>query len=350
MTPLCQHLLLSMSSTPTSYELNNADCEKGHVTQRPPILYAVSKNGPLVSTLQETIKIKTPEGESKQSLLGDGADGEEYVKHLMSFFHFMEKKGYKADLEAASKVTLGATTALKKLAKAQHGEKDPAKAERLTRVEAAKVRLIKAKVAESMLACLTYDLFCKLLRDEPKIQWDWIVTDMHTKNPWEDIKGVKHNSLRGKLQQSLMDCIEFHKLTVFTVDAVERLRYYLMCSVKKPVRWTILMCWLPYPQNYITGNTPYGTGNATHTGNVRCPYQYYTPHYFTSFLANALRYVPIQSWYCYHDTRCQFRYGNQENYSTGTVIATKDVSTSMVIHKITVPVLSLQRKTSFPVW
>jgi hypothetical protein len=81
-----------------------------------------------------------PKRESKQSLLGDGAGGEEYVKHLMSFFHFMEKKGYEADLEAASKVTLCATTALKKLAKAQHGEKDPAKAKRLTRVEAVKVR------------------------------------------------------------------------------------------------------------------------------------------------------------------------------------------------------------------
>jgi hypothetical protein len=48
-------------------------------------------------------------------------DGEEYMKHLMSFFCFMEKKGYKADLEKASQVTLSATTALKKLAKAQHG-------------------------------------------------------------------------------------------------------------------------------------------------------------------------------------------------------------------------------------
>ena len=92
-----------------------------------------------------------------------------------------------------------------------------------------------------MLACLTYDLFCELLRDKPEIQWDRIVTDMHPKNPWEDIKGIKHNSLRGKLQQSLTDCIEFHKLTVFTIDAAERLWYYLMCSVKKPVRWTICM-------------------------------------------------------------------------------------------------------------
>ena len=149
------------------------------------------------------------------------------MKHLMSFFHFIVKKGYEADLEAASKVTLGATTALKKLAKAQHGVKDPEKAKRLTRVEAVKVRLIKAKVTESTLACLAYDLFCKLLRDKPKIQWDRIVTDMHTKNPWEDIKGVKHNSLRGKLHQSLTDCIKFHKLTVFTVNAVERLKYLL---------------------------------------------------------------------------------------------------------------------------
>ncbi len=242
-TPLCQHLLLSMCSTPTSYKLSNTNCEKGQVTQRPPILYAVSKNGLLVSTLQETVKIKTPKGETKQSVLGDRAEGEEYLKHLMSFAQFMEKKEYEyeADLKAASKVTFSVTTALKKLAKAQTGEKDPAKAKRFTKVEVAKVRLINVKVVESMLACLAYNLFRKLLRDEPKTQWDRIVTEMHTKNPWEDIKGVKHNSLRGKLHQSLMDCIKFYKLTVFTVDAAERLKYYLMCSIKKPIRWTIRM-------------------------------------------------------------------------------------------------------------
>jgi hypothetical protein len=182
-----------------------------------------------------------PKGESKQTLLGNGADGEEYVKHLMSFTRFMEKKGYEADLEAASKVTLSAITALKKLVKAQTGEKYPAKAKSLTKVEAAKVRLINAKVAESTLACLAYDLFHKLLRDDPKIQWDCIVTEMHTKNPWEDIKGAKHNGLCGKLHQSLTDCIKFHKLMVFTINTAERLKYYLMCSIKKPIRWSIQM-------------------------------------------------------------------------------------------------------------
>jgi hypothetical protein len=80
----------------------------------------------------------------------------------------MEKKGYKADLEAAPKVTLGANTALKKLAKAQPGEKDPAKAESLTKVEAAKVRLINAKVMESMLACLLMTSFVNCSETSPK--------------------------------------------------------------------------------------------------------------------------------------------------------------------------------------
>jgi hypothetical protein len=109
-----------------------------------------------------------PKGESKQSLLGGGAEGEEYVKHLMSFFHFMEKKGYKADLEKASKVTLSMAIVLKKLAKAQHGEKDPANAERLTKVEAAKASLIDAKVAETCFRVSLMTSFVNCSETSPK--------------------------------------------------------------------------------------------------------------------------------------------------------------------------------------
>jgi hypothetical protein len=146
-------------------ELSDADCEKGQVTQRPPIAYAQSKSSTalvLVSS-RDNIKMKTPKGESKQTLLGDGADGEEYVKHLMSFNRYSEKLGYEADLEAAAKVTLIAYQSLKKVVKVQPGEKEPAKAVRLAKVEAAKAVIEKAKIAKSTFACLAYDLFRKLL-------------------------------------------------------------------------------------------------------------------------------------------------------------------------------------------
>ena len=74
-----------MSSTLASIELSNADCEKGQVTQQPPIAYAESKASTALMSTRDTIKMKTPEGESKQTLLGNGADEEEYVEHLMSF-------------------------------------------------------------------------------------------------------------------------------------------------------------------------------------------------------------------------------------------------------------------------
>jgi hypothetical protein len=136
--PLCQHLLLTMSSNLMSPELNDTECEKGQITQRPPVPYAVSNSGLLMMTTRETIKIKTPEGERKQAVLGDGADAEEYVKHLMAFDQFMEKKGHRADLEKAAKAVLSKGLTLKKHSKVPKGEKDPAKAERLTKVKAAK--------------------------------------------------------------------------------------------------------------------------------------------------------------------------------------------------------------------
>ncbi len=95
----------------------------------------------------------------------------------------------------------------------------------------------RANVATQVEA--TYDLYRKLLADDTEAHWDQIVPDMHTKDPWMDLIGIEHKGTRPWTQESLKVCIEFHKLTVFIVDAAERLKYYLMCHVKKPVRYTI---------------------------------------------------------------------------------------------------------------
>ncbi len=57
--------------------------------QESPIPYAVSKAGLLMMTTRGSVKIKTTEGEHKQAILGDGADKEEYIKHLMAFDRLM---------------------------------------------------------------------------------------------------------------------------------------------------------------------------------------------------------------------------------------------------------------------
>ena len=73
-----------MSSIPTS-ELNDAECEKGHVTQRPPIPYATSKAETTLKASRETVKMKTPEGKVKVAVLGVSLGAEEYLQHLNVF-------------------------------------------------------------------------------------------------------------------------------------------------------------------------------------------------------------------------------------------------------------------------
>jgi hypothetical protein len=219
--------------------------------------------------------MKLPVGEHNQPILGDGADTEEYLKHIMSFDRLQEKKGYGADLADAAKAVLKAGMTLKKHLKAPKGENDPTKAKRLAKVKAAEKELTAAKVIESAIVCLTYDLFRKLTKDEdPEIQWDCIVVDMYSKNPWMDIKGVKHQGLREKSHQSLIDCVKQHKLMVFAVDAAERLKYYMMCSIKKPVRWTIQLhvCRMETLNKYLgmlptNKNSPMAVAS-TELGNV----------------------------------------------------------------------------------
>ena len=53
------------------------------------------------------------------------------------------------------------------------------------------------------------------------------------------LDGVKHIGLHMKTAKSLEDCIMFHKITVFSVDAVERQKAYMMGSLKKPRQLTI---------------------------------------------------------------------------------------------------------------
>ncbi len=133
--PLYQHLLFTISSIPTSNELNDADCEKGHVTQWPPIPYMTSKAESSLKASRETIKMKTPEGEVKVAVLGDSPGAEENLQHLNAFLRMLVRKKYKDDLTKLTKAVRVATALVTKLSKAPSDERGPEMAERLILAE-----------------------------------------------------------------------------------------------------------------------------------------------------------------------------------------------------------------------
>jgi hypothetical protein len=138
-----------------------------------------------------------------------------------------------------SKAVVTATALVRKLTRIPNEETEPQTSKRLSLWEAVEAELKKAQAHESAKVGLVYDLFCKTLKEDPELQWDRIIDDMHAKDPWEDLRGAKHDGLRRKLIASLWECIDFHKLTVYSVNAAERQRFNMLCNLKKPAKSSI---------------------------------------------------------------------------------------------------------------
>jgi hypothetical protein len=185
--------------------------------------------------------MKTPEGEVKMAVLGDSPGAEEYLQHLNAFLHMLAKKKYEDEMTKLSKAVVSIIALVRRLARTPSDEKEPDTSKRLSLWEAVEAELNKAKASDSTKVGLVYELFRKGLKEDPnpKLQWDRIVNDTHAKDPWEDLRGVKHDGLHRKSSASLWECIDFHKLTVYFVDAAERQRFYMLCNLKKPAKLTI---------------------------------------------------------------------------------------------------------------
>ncbi len=102
-----------------------------------------------------------------------------------------------------------------------------------------KLKLGEANAIHVIAIQACYDLFRKLLADDPRDQWDCIVKEVHESDPWTLLTGQKRAGLRMKTSKSLEDCITFHKRTVFSLDAAERQKSYMMGSLKKPHKMPI---------------------------------------------------------------------------------------------------------------
>ncbi len=71
------------------------------------------------------------------------------------------------------------------------------------------------------------------------MQWDRIMNEMHTKNPWIGVIGKANKGICMCSWISFMDCIEHHKLTIFPADAAEKQHYYMQHTFKKPQQVTV---------------------------------------------------------------------------------------------------------------
>ncbi len=159
--------------------------------------------------------------------------------HVIAVLQLVEQKGTAAEVKEAF-------AALVKVRKEMSPffnfpvDKTPSKKEARKKKLANLNKSQKAKRSFAVnQAQKAYKLFRCFVVGKARTQWDRIVNEMHTKNPWIGVNGKSNKGIRVKFWISFLDCIELHKLTVFPADAAEKQHYYMQQTIKNPQQVTV---------------------------------------------------------------------------------------------------------------
>jgi hypothetical protein len=222
---------LNLKSPPEG--LKNAECEKGTPPVRPPIPYV-----PLTDLLkkQETkqIKVEFPDGTKFQMPTYGSGNNKEYLVHVIANFRLAEQKGTAAEVKEAFAALAAVRKEMSPFFNFPEDETVAAKEARKKKLNKLNESLKAKKTIAVELAQKVYELFRCFVLGKAQTQWDRIMNEMHTKNPWIGVNGKSNKGVCLKSWISFMDCIELNKLTVFPADAAEKQRYYMQQMIKKP--------------------------------------------------------------------------------------------------------------------
>ncbi len=133
------------------------------------------------------------------------------------------------------------------LVKTHEVESETNKAEEVTKVTNAimkagfQVDLEKAMKAvedtKGTMAAATSQMFMfysNLLSPKRKYSWNKIISEQIESNPFVNLQGVQLEGLREMSRESSTNCVMFHLLTTFPINAAEQENYYIMNVLKKP--------------------------------------------------------------------------------------------------------------------
>ena len=213
----------------------DSKCEMGNIMNWPPSWY-VQPVDPNKKQEKTEIKVKLPDRTNCQMVPFQAGTNEDYVTHVIAMKQLLEQKEIKEDVEKAFRIVtanrdgkLGPLYQKLNMSKF-NVEKDDLKKQ----IKSGKEDVLKAKKEAQSKIVKAYEQTCIYFVGKAWTQWDKVITEMHTKDPWVAVNGVSCKGPHMKTWASFLDCIELHKLTIFSCDAAELQRYCMQQGVKKP--------------------------------------------------------------------------------------------------------------------
>ncbi len=81
-----------------------------------------------------------------------------------------------------------------------------------------------------------FAFYSNLLSPESKYAWNNIVSEQTESDPYVNLQDDMLQGQRGMSRQLFCDCVMFHLLTAFPINAAEQEKYYITNVLKKPQR------------------------------------------------------------------------------------------------------------------
>jgi hypothetical protein len=103
-------------------------------------------------------------------------------------------------------------------------------------IEKAKQAQETAQGAMTAAANLMFTFYSNLLSPKSKYPWNKIMVEQTEGDPYVNLQGVSLEGPRGTSHELFNDCIMFHLLTAFPINAAEQEKYYISNIIKNPQR------------------------------------------------------------------------------------------------------------------
>ncbi len=130
---------------------------------------------------------------------------------------------------------------------------DPIKANFQANLEKATKAIKDAKGAMTSAASKMCVFYSNLLSPKSKYLWNKIVIKQTKRDPYVNLQGVSLEGPRGMSRKLFNNCMVFHLLTMFFINAAEQEKNYITNVLKKPQSVNIrqFVCQVEQPNSYI---------------------------------------------------------------------------------------------------
>jgi hypothetical protein len=149
------------------------------------------------------------------------------------FKRFCKKKARGATEKALAKAQDSKSEA-REAKKASELNDNSMKASFLDDLEKAEQAQSTATGTMSAAASKMFSFYSNLLSPESKYSWNKIVCEPMESDPYVNLQGDSLEGPRGMSRKLFNDCVMFHLLTAFPINAVEQEKYYISNVLKKP--------------------------------------------------------------------------------------------------------------------